>query len=185
MIDMLLSFLKDEDGGPLIEAAAFIPLLLIAYVGVIELTQFINAKDRVNRLLNQTTDLFITSTTSAEVTEAWNSIVALRTTITRPNDVALAIRYCSASTGTGTLYNLTSPTPTYGQCGVISTSATGMTIPNILCPTSSAGYRPGFTEMLKVRTACRYHPLLNWLNLFPDGIVIDSGEVEVPLPRTS
>lgn len=167
------------------EAAAFIPLLLIAYVGVIELTQFINAKDRVNRLLNQTTDLFITSQSAAEITESWNAVLAVRSVIASPNDVAIGLRYCSRSSGPGALYTVATPSGTYGQCGVIETGTTGINITNIDCPVAASEYRPGFTEMIRIRTACRYRPFINWLNLFPDGISIDSGVVEVPIPRSS
>ncbi len=172
------------------EAAAIFPILLIAYLGVIEITQYLNAKDRVNRLLNQTTDLFVTSQTTSDITAAWNSVIALRRVISAPNDIALGVRFCSATSGAGAQYTPTA-SATYGQCGSVGGSS-GVNITTIPCPTvmdpclpASDCYRPGLSEMIRVRASCRYRPIINWLNLFRDGIIIDSGYVDVPLPRTS
>ena len=46
-------FIRDCSGGPAIEAAVIFPLLVIIFFGLVEITNYLTMKERMNKAANQ------------------------------------------------------------------------------------------------------------------------------------
>lgn len=165
---------RDCRGGVLIEAALLLPILLLSYLGMIEITQFISTKEMLNRYANQIINISIGAADATLQTEASNAITAMLPLMVKSSQPRVSFRFCSWGTPVANIYNCT-PTVAKtgtGRCGFGSTSGT---VGAATTPVAPNQVQPGYRDIFLLIVECSYSPMINFLNLFPDGVTINMG----------
>lgn len=156
-----LKLFKQSTGSVTIELAFVLGFMVIAFAGLVELTTFIDAKQRVNKLANQAANVMSTlpSWQGATATDLANTLKISAYGI-KPQGGVVRARFCTH--GTTVKIDGSNYVSGYTQndaCGL----ATGPGAPK-LYPKCSETSGPGTDEYVSVVAYCTYHPVVTMFN---------------------
>ncbi len=191
-----IATLREARGSMLIETAIFLPFLVLVFFGLVELSQYLDVKERVNRMANQAADVFgsiqPTSETIAQIQADWGTMQAIFTQMSAPHNINVSVAMCSSAPiftngGAVPIYSTSIPTlqtTNNGRCGFKdSNDAHGSSAPApaLVCPLPAA-FAPGALTVAIVQAQCLYVPMFNYFGLFPGGqAIVSSNVLTVPL----
>lgn len=175
---MLRRFLKHTRGGIMLETALVLPLLILTFAGMEELTEYLDAMERVNKAVNQTVNVLSSVPNALNIQEDSDLVIAeVKDKIISPYGLIMDIRFCQ---GGGTVRQfkneMKSKDGKTGKCGYGSANPPAPTI-NANCSSGSTGSRG---QHITVKAGCSYVPLLNVFGFFDNGITLQT-EVSVPM----
>jgi hypothetical protein len=184
------TFFRDMRGGILVETAVFLPFLVIVFFGVVELTQYIDVKERVNRVANQAANVFggvnADSTGTGSIATDWNATQPVFVEMAAPHSINVNVTFCSQDPifpAGATQVPLS--TAFSGICGYGDRNIAAKAVPAATCP-PPGGFRPGMNDVVVVAAGCTYSPMFTYLGLFQSGVAVTSGPIAVPLrPKTN
>lgn len=177
MITLWNSFWRNEDGNAVMELAFTSIFLVIAFAGMMELTSFIDAKQRVNKAANQVAMVLssmnrATYTASKDKPEI-DKILEVGANTALPQNIRVRAKFCRGGTNKGT----TAIQSRAYNCGFGQTTS-GSSATSLACDQSG----PGFQEYVVVKAYCSYQPFITLLGLFDQGFRID-GDITVPMRK--
>lgn len=148
------SFLRDRSGASAVEFAFIVPLLLVMYLGTLELSQGIEANKKVSRSASMIGDLVSQEDTITK--ETLNDILVIGESILQPY-----YRSKPTITITGININASSVATIAWQRKITNgaTTGSGASSTTVAVPTQM---KTANTFLVKVETVLDYKPVLTW-----------------------
>ncbi len=159
-----LSIFSRRDGSIAVEAALVFPFFLIALLGVIEISQFIQAKERLNKVTNQVTKVLSVPSSQDEI----DQVLTVALAMAEPEAPNIDVLLCGYDLGGGMNFSFHASAGD-GVCGYGSRGG-GLQIA-ATCPPPPSASNPGFASTVNVTTSCNYSPQFDAVGLF-DGLQV-------------
>lgn len=146
----------DNSGAAMIEAALTFPLFVLLFFGMMEIANYLDSRERVNKVSNQIANV-LSSMDDWDVNDIQITSSAI-SRIAGNQGVRVSYRFCG--TGVNGLYI---SSVNNGRCGYGSGGgSSGFTIAR--CDKNGTGW--GSTQYISVSTTCRYRPLFDYFGYF-------------------
>ena len=152
-----------NEGTALMEAGIVFPFLLLSYIGIVLITQYLDT----HRKLFQTANQIATAMSMERKGDKakLDNVLKYANITTAPDDVSVSYIFCGDSTSSpGTIVPaspLLSGVAGKGKCGRGSGTSTFKEVAK--CPVASPG--PNYSQFVVVTTSCKYSPSFNALGL--------------------
>lgn len=169
---MMVQMLRNEHGGPMIEAAFILPLMLIFVLGLLEIMSYVDAKERMNKATTQIANLVSTIppesvNNTAGLRAEFVGIVNDAANVISPYGAGVLIRFCEGATEVpGSRVTQTIA----GKCGLVGGGPA--------TATDIAGGCGGSTvangQFVSVAVACAYQPMFASFGLFDVNQIINT-----------
>lgn len=170
---------KDQDGAVYLETAFIFIFLTIAFIGVLQIVDYVYVKQRTNKVADEMAALL--STIPEYKPADVQTLVNSATLMAEPEGVAVAVRFCQG--GTGYESPAFGASSKGGKCGLFGAGGSDV---SITASCSDATYNGGAygtafprAQFVVVRSICGYKAGLRLFAFLADGPVTSTAITEM------
>lgn len=165
-------FLRDAGGGPVVEFAFVLPLMVLFVLGLVELHSYMDVKERFQKAVNQAASVASTIPVNAvtnrtDLTNELTNIANSMQNVLAPYGGHFTMRFCDGTTQPIAVVRRTFLAPCGAQGGPTPT------LPQELgggCGNSQVAYG----QFVSVAVSCRYTPFFVNFGLFDTGVTVEA-----------